>query len=506
MRYVTTADEMKEIEKNVINEIGISSLVLMERAALGVSDSIKHRFGNKDKICVVCGSGNNGADGVAIARQLLESHYKTDVVFVGNKDKISEEMNTQLDILSKLGIDLCTEIPDKDYACFVDAILGIGLTRDITDEKILNAIRTMNLSDAYIYSVDIPSGIHTDTGTVMGDAVKANETITFSCEKVGICIYPGKGYAGCVKRHNIGIMDECFKKQEVQHYGLENRAYANALLDIPEGNKGSYGKIAVIAGNAQISGAAVLCAKAAMKCGAGMVKVVSHNITLDVIRNTLPEVITEALEEKEKVASVIQKAVDWANCVVIGPGIGVDELAYVKLQEVLKDFPDDKILVVDADGVNLLGKFAELKEMTKNVKHIIYTPHMMELSRFIGVDISCLKKNLDSVMSKVLEEINGIFVCKDCVTRIYKKGRPVFINRLGNSGMATAGCGDVLAGMVAAHVAGKGADVYEGTVYAVHHHSFAGDLAAENLGKRGILAGDIIDYIPYIWETVEDRS
>ncbi len=506
MRYITTANEMKEIEKYVINEIGISSLVLMERAALGVSDAIKHRFGIKDRIGVVCGSGNNGADGVAIARHLLESHYKVDIILLGNEEKFSEEMKVQIGILEKYGITFLKGIPDKDYACFVDAIFGIGLTREITDEGILNAIRTMNASDAYIYSVDIPSGIHTDTGCVMGEAVKACETITFACEKVGLCIYPGKRYAGNITRHHIGIMDECFEKQDILHYGLENRAYAENLPEIADGNKGTYGKIAVIAGDDRISGAAVLCAKAAMKCGAGMVKVISHNNTLDVIRLALPEVMVEAVEREEEVVAVVKKAIDWADCVVIGPGIGTDKIAYLKLWEVLKDFPDDKTLVIDADGINLLGKYSEFKELTKQVKNVIYTPHMMELSRLIGVDVSCLKKDLDRIMSKVVEDDCGIYVCKDCVTRIYRKDKPVFINRLGNSGMATAGCGDVLAGMVGAYVARKGVNVYDGTVYAVHHHSFAGDLAAEIYGKNCLMAGDIIEHMAYIWKTVEDKS
>ncbi len=506
MRYITTADEMREIEKNVINEIGISSLVLMERAALGVSDAIKHKFGMKDRTCVVCGSGNNGADGLAIARQLLESHYKVDIVLLGNEEKFSMEMKVQSSILKKLGAVFFKEIPDRDYACFVDAIFGIGLTREITDERILNAIRTMNESGAYIYSVDIPSGIHTDTGCVMGEAVKASETITFSCEKVGLCIYPGKKYAGLIKRHHIGILDECFEKKGIHHYGLENRLYTEILEEVADANKGTCGKIAVVAGNECVSGAAVLCAKAAMKCGAGMVKVISHNKTLDVIRTTLPEVMVDAIDEENEAHIVVKNAIRWADCVVIGPGIGTDKIAYLKLQEVLKDFPDEKTLVIDADGINLLGKYNELRVLTKKVKSIIYTPHMMELSRLLGMDVNCLKTDLDRIMYRVIDNDCGIYVCKDSVTRIYKKGKPVFINRLGNSGMATAGCGDVLAGMIGAYVARKGVNVYDGTVHAVHHHSFAGDKAAEELGKNSLMAGDIIEYMAYVFKTVEDKS
>ena len=504
MRYIATGSEIKEIEKYVIDEIGILSLVLMERAALSVSEQIKQHFTKKVKICVVCGSGNNGADGVAIARQLTEASYKVDVVVLGKEDKFSCEMKTQMQILKNQGVSCFHKIPDKDYDCFVDAIFGVGLTREITDTEILDAIDTINSSDAYTYSVDIPSGIHTDTGCVMGRAVKADETITFTCEKVGLCLYPGKEYAGRIYTKNIGIGNSDIEKVGVTHYGYKEKDGAVLLTRNADGNKGTFGKVAVIAGNNEISGAAVLCAGAVMKSGAGMVKVLSNDKTLDIIRKTLPEAMVQSLDDEMSMAEQIKKAIKWADSVVIGPGIGTDDLAYSKLLTVLKDFPEGKCLIVDADGINLIAGYDELKELTCKVNKLVYTPHMLELSRFTGIATDRLKAELDVIMAEVVAKNNAVFVCKDSVTRVYKKEKSIFINRFGNSGMATAGSGDVLSGIIAGMIARGGMDLYEGTVLGVHLHSLAGDLTALEHGKNSLLAGDIVEALPKVLKKMEE--
>lgn len=506
MKPIVTAKEMKEIESNAINKLGIPSLVLMERAALSVAERVKRQFGRKSKICVVCGGGNNGADGIAVARILLEEGYKPSVVVVTEPEKFSDEMKSQLDIIEKFGISYKKEMPEEEFDCIVDAIFGIGLSRDITDAGILKVIETMNLSGAYIYSVDIPSGIHTDTGLVMKAAVKADETVTFTCDKVGMHIFPGKEYAGHITVSQIGIPKSCINRECIGHYGIEER-YPKALFRVyPDGNKGTYGKVAVIAGNEEISGAAVLCAKAAMKCGAGMVKVLSCEKTLDVIRTTLPEVMTGVLDTESHITNTINEAVKWSDCVVIGPGIGTDECAYLKLVSVLDNFPDNKKLVVDADAINLIAAHMELQELAKRVKNVIYTPHMVELSRLTGIDIKDLKKKLDFCMQDVLSQNKAVYVCKDSVTRVYKCDKKIFINQYGNCGMATAGCGDVLAGIIGAMAAKRDADVYDAVTYGVHLHSLAGDVAAGKVGKNGLMAGDIIECLSDIWKIAEDMS
>lgn len=507
MLYIATSEEMKTLEKYVIEEIGIPSLVLMERAAWGISKEIKgHDLGNKLEICVVCGCGNNGADGVAVARQLMEDNYKVDVVVLGREEKFSEEMKIQMAIYKKMGGKCFTKIPDKKYDFFVDAIFGIGLTREITDEAILKAIDTINSSGAYIYSVDIPSGIHTDTGCIMGKAVKANRTITFTCDKVGLCLYPGKEYAGVIIVHHIGICKEWIEAQSMGQYCTTLADCKKIVKDYPSGHKGTYGKVLIIAGNYDISGAALLCAKAAMKCGAGMVKVLSNSTTLNAIRTALPEAMMENLDDIQKAPEIIKKAIAWADAVVCGPGIGIDNEAYEKVKSVLKEFPSDKKLILDADAINLIAENSELRKMTDAVNGIVYTPHMVELSRLTGMNIDTLKTDLTQVMQNNVCDKNAVYVCKDSVTRVYAKDKPVYINKAGNSGMATAGCGDVLAGMIGAFVARDGVDFYDGIIAAVFIHSVAADMVACKIGKNSLTASNIIEEITLILKSMEDIS
>ena len=506
MKQLVTGDEIRKIEQYVINEIGIPSLVLMERAALSVSEHIKKRFSKKDRICVVCGSGNNGADGVAIARQLLEDDYSVQIVLLGKEEKFSFEMKTQTAILENMKIPYQKAIKqDEKFACYVDAIFGVGLTREITDESILNAIDTINSSDAYIYSVDIPSGIHTDTGSIMGKAVRADETITFTYEKLGLCLYPGKEYAGQKKRKDIGIFSRN-EAYDIGHYTYEKEDGAELLKRNGDGNKGTFGKVLVIAGNEEISGACVLCAKAVLKSGAGMVKVLSCEKTLDIMRKTLPEAMVQPLQNHSDVENGILSAVSWADCVVLGPGIGMGEDAYKKVFTVLKSFPENKKLILDADAINLVGKYPELKELTCRVNQLIYTPHLLELSRLLEKDVADLKKNLDTVMMAVMEQSNAIYVCKDSVTRVYQKDKKIFLNSFGNSGMATAGSGDVLAGIIASMVARKNMDIYKGTLLGVHIHSLAGDEAMMECGENSLLAGDILKALPKVLKKMEEYS
>lgn len=504
MKQVVTGSEIKEIEQYAIREIGISSLVLMERAALSVTRHIKEQFTDNQKICIVCGSGNNGADGVAVARQLLEASYNVTVVVLGKKEKFSEEMKVQLSILDKMNIYYVEKIPQEDFVCYVDAIFGVGLTRDITDESILNAIDTINSSDAYIYSVDIPTGISTDNGQIMGKAIRANETITFSYKKVGMCLYPGKEYSGKVCLEEIGIVPICEKNTKVAHYTYEEQDGAKLPKRNPNGNKGTFGKVAVIAGNNEISGACILCAEAVLRNGAGMVRVLSSENNLEVIRKALPEAMVQALEESDTMEQTIMSAINWADCIVIGPGIGTDKTAYLKMLYTLNAFPKGKRLVIDADGINLIGKYEDLKKLTCNVKNLVYTPHMMELSRLTGYSMEELKNDLDNAMTEALEIEDAIYVCKDSVTRVYSKDKPIFINSFGNSGMATAGSGDVLAGIIAANLSRKEMDVYEGTILGVHLHSLAGDWAAKEWGQNSLLAGDIIKAMSQVLKKMEE--
>ncbi len=505
MKSIVTSDEMKKIEKCAIDDIGINSLVLMERAALSVVSHIKKRATKQDKICLICGSGNNGADGVAIARMLLEDNYKVSIVVLEKaQSKYTQEMKIQLDILDKMGISYQHTLPNIEFDYFVDAIFGIGLKREITDKKFLDIIDAINKSNAYIYSVDIPSGIDSTLGKVMGNAIKANETITFAYKKMGLMLHPGKKYAGKVICENIGIPSVCIDKYPVNHYTYEEYGEGELLKRDADGNKGTFGKVAIIAGSKEISGASLLCAGTSLTSGVGMIKVLSQDKTLDVIRMTLPEAMVQPIDDLETMEYHIKVAIDWADVIVIGPGIGMDKDAYFKMKYTLQNMTENKRLIIDADGINLISKYTELRELTREVNSIIYTPHMKELQRLIGGDIEDLKQDLDKVMEGVLSDSNAIYVCKDSVTRVYQKNKPVFISSYGNSGMATAGSGDVLAGLLGAILAKKDVDMYKGCILAVHLHSLAGDFAAKEYGKIGMTASNIAEALSNVLITMEE--
>lgn len=510
MNSIVTSREMKEIEKYTIQTMGIPSLVLMERAALSVVSHIKKRISKKDKICVVCGNGNNGADGVAISRILLEEGYQVRVVVLNISKveylikKCSEEMRTQLHILDNLGVTWKTEIGQESFDVIVDAILGIGLTREIKDAHLLSAIESINSSGAYIYSVDIPSGIHTDTGKIMGSAIKASETITFAYKKVGLLLQPGKKYAGKVFCENIGIRKEYIKNHPAEHFSYDLFDGKNCYVRESDGNKGTFGKVLVIAGNDEISGACILNAGSVLNSGGGMVRIQSSEKTLDVVRKVLPEAMVEPLDTIQSMKEKIHKARAWADCVVIGSGIGTDEKAYWKMKYVLEEFPEEKRLVVDADGINLMARHPELRQMALEVKQLVYTPHMMELARLLGENIEQLKTNLDEIMKKVCSSSEAVYICKDSTTRVYQKDKPVFINTYGNSGMATAGSGDVLVGILGAILGKKGVDLFEGAIFGVHLHSLSGDVAAEKTGYHGLMASDIGTTVPEVLKMLEE--
>ncbi len=507
MQSIVTCDEMKALEKYTIEQVGISSLVLMERAALACVEQIKLHATKNDKICVVCGTGNNGADGVAIARILWEEKYDVSLVVLERSEAktiYSSEMRTQLSMIEKLGYTYQKDIPNESYTIFVDAILGIGLKRDITERTYLRAMETINLSNAYIYSVDIPTGIDGDTGNILGCAVRANETITFQYKKVGHLVYPGKLYADKVFCKNIGIVEAEFSKCPIGHFTYDSKDGIKILEREPDSHKGDFGKVAFITGCDEMSGASLMSAGAAFACGAGLVKVLSTEKVLDVIRTVLPEAMIQSLDDEKNMEQIIIEAINWADCVVIGCGIGTSQSAYLKVLYTLKNMNPNTKLVIDADGINFIAKYPELKRLTEGVDNVVYTPHMMELARFLDEDVTQLKKNFDDVMKTCIEEHSAIFVCKDSVTRVYQKKKPVFLCSFGNSGMATAGTGDVLAGILGGILARKDVDIYEGTLLAVQLHSIAGDMAAITYGKNSMTATNITEMLFDVIKSMEE--
>ena len=514
MQFIADADEAKEIDGISIHEIGIPSFVLMERASLSVADCVL-AFAEKgaDRILVVCGMGNNGGDGVACGRILAEKGFSVAVLLLGQEKKASEEMKQQLLIARNLSIPVITTALPSEYTIIIDAVFGIGLSRDITGEY-AEWVRKINTSGALIVSVDIPSGIDASTGKVLGAAIRADYTVTFGVKKRGLVLFPGMQYAGQVIVADIGFPAMAVEKVKPKavSYGRED-ILTLFPKRIPRSNKGSYGKILVIAGSAQMSGAAFFAAAAAYRMGSGLVKILTHENNRTMLQANLPEALlstydgTELFGKGEAAGKGDGKAfsfgkrlaeeLQWATTVIIGPGLGQSDTAYFFLKQVLtlRDIP----VLVDADGLNLLAKVLEggddtLNSIESDGRHFqlpgnfLLTPHLKEMSRLVKRSVEQIKDD----MPAACQHISGaVLALKDART-IVSDGERLYINQSGNNALAKGGSGDVLSGMIGGLLA-LGMPSFEAASLGLYLHGLT---AEEYVGKRGfssMLASDILE-------------
>jgi NAD(P)H-hydrate epimerase len=500
MEYILTAREMKESDSNAINEYGIESLVLMERAAYETARIIVEKYGTDISVGIMAGSGNNGGDGIAIARILNEKGIHTEINLIGDtKKKLTSETAKQLEIAKKLNIPIYYGVENTLYDVIVDAIFGIGLTRNV-EGKYSEAIEMINESNAKIVSVDIPSGINADDGRIMGCAIKADVTVTFQYRKLGLMLYSGALYAGEVYCVPIGIPKPIIdtKKAVVSLTGGKKDLklpYRN-----PAGNKGSFGKVLIIAGSKNMGGACILSSLSSYRIGAGMVRVFTAYDNRDILLRRLPEVIIDTYEDdgagqlsNEEKASLLE-GIKWADVVAIGPGLSTSYKALAILKLVLEY--SDKPMVIDADALNLLSQNENLLRLfefgrRKNDADIVFTPHLGELSRLMKVSTENIKCDLLETARTFARIYDVTIVCKDARTVVARRGKATYLNSSGNEGMATAGSGDVLTGIIAGMMA-QGYGGYDGAVMGVYAHGLAGDYAKDRTTSYYLMAQDII--------------
>lgn len=492
MEYILNADEAKEIDRISIEEIGIPSVVLMEKASMAVADcvdSICTASGRLDieniKVLAVCGMGNNGGDGVASARLLKERGYDTSVLLVGNKDRATDEIKIQIAIADNLGVEFITKPEDSEYTIIIDALFGIGLSRDITGDY-AKLIQWINLQkDSTVVAVDVPSGISADTGKIYGCAVKADYTVTFGCNKRGIVMFPGAYYSG-----NVTVADIGFPRKAV--YMVSPQAFTYKKEDLKSlmptrgvrTNKGSFGKVLVIAGSAGMSGACYFTAKAAYRTGCGLVRIATASQNTDILKIKLPEAITGSYENG------ISEAIDWADVVAIGPGIGTDENAEKLVSEVIEI--NNKPVVMDADAINVLPKCVKngsSQDMYRLGSNFIITPHLKEMSGITGVSVQDIKEDVIKYAS--CHKGGCTVVLKDART-VISDGKRIYINTTGNNALATGGSGDVLCGITAGLLA-QGMDSIAAAMLAVFIHGLAAESYTDKRSRYSMIASDIIE-------------
>ena len=533
MRYVLDAASMKNVDSYSINTLGIPSVVLMERAALSVTEAIESKVkGNihTDIICV-CGRGNNGADGLAVARQLYLKGYNVDVYII-NSHASTKEFDIQLNIIKNLGIE-CINSPDfSKYGVIVDALFGNGLSRELAGEarivvdtinKCSTSVRSQytqnsdNNGNRLVVAVDIPSGISASTGVVMGSAVNADITVTFGFEKIGHILYPAASYCGKIIRKDIGFAQYPDMTRDIFTYDYSDISDMLPLRK-PDGNKGTFGKALVIAGSRLYGGAAVLSSRAAARIGAGLVRTLTHISNCTAVITGNMECIVDTYDTDEECGdfvknteTLVDKCICWADVVCIGPGLSMEESA-VKLVRSVSAKKNIKKLY-DADALNIIAQYKiELDGSNDDVdyeaggnsgnasykddmsdKNVVVTPHIGEMSRLTGLDIAVIKNNPIDTARTYSREHNCVCVLKDART-IVSDGERVYINMSGNDGMATGGSGDVLSGIITGLMA-QGLTTFEASALGVYIHGCAGDEAALSNGKYSMVAGDIIDNI-----------
>ncbi len=483
MRHIYTNKEAKEIDTHAIHTVGIPSLVLMEKAAMTVAAVLMERENRECRILAVCGTGNNGGDGIAAARILRQQGYSAAVTVIGQTEHMTEETKKQMAIAVGCHVPVLppSAITDGQFDIMLDAVFGIGLSREVEGiyEKILEEI---NHSGATIYALDVPSGIHAGTGAVPGTAVKADCTVTFGVNKIGLVLYPGCEYAGEVIVGDIGFPMESVLSVDSSVYLYETEDLKRMPQRKRRSHKGTFGKVLVVAGSETMSGACYLAARAAYSTGAGLVRAVSTENNRDVILSALPEALFSAREE-------ISDILDWADAIVIGPGLGLSKEAEELMQYVLEN--SSVPTVIDGDGIRLCRNLTD--SLSDN---FILTPHLKEMSYLTGESVPLIQENILSAVKKAAGDWRCILAGKDART-IVSDGKDTYVNVSGNNGMATGGAGDVLSGIIAGLLAQR-MEPFEAAKLGVYLHGLSGDIMAKEKSAYSLMASDIITGISRI--------
>ena len=508
--YLVTAAQMKQYDKNTIDIHRIPSLLLMERAALVTVEAIQNVLGKEPKrVVVVAGGGNNGGDGLAVGRLLLLAGYPVDFILLSAPERCTEETKRQLAILQSYKARIFGRMEEITYDMdiVIDAVFGVGLSRPL-EGLYARAVSWINTQDAYVCSIDIPSGIQADTGEIAGCAVEADLTVTYGFYKLGQMLYPGAGYCGRLVCGQMGIDENSFLGQKPLWYTYHGIQKGLLPKRAPDGNKGTFGKALVIAGSKQTCGAAMLAAKSTFSAGAGMVKVVTAAENRDAVLQYVPEAMlltydTENIEEKwdnshgSDFRTLFQESLSWADCILIGPGIGLETMARCLLKSCIED--SHLPLVIDADGLHLLAGDKELQaSMTEKNRQrkMILTPHLGEFARLYGCETAECKRHLTEYPRLLAQKLGCTVICKDARTVVASAdSETCYLNTTGKAGMAAAGSGDVLAGLVTGLLA-QGITSEEAAISGVYLHGLAGDMTAEELTQEAMTAGDIISQIP----------
>lgn len=495
---IGTSMSTKKLDEACVNEYKIPLIVMMENAVLS---AIKHLDIDKyNKYLIVSGVGNNGGDGLGIARQLKSRGKEVNVFIIGNMEKITPCSKTNLDILEAMNISYSIidtreensdalkimQINVNKSQVVIDCIFGTGLEREIKG-IFKDVINIINANKNLVYSIDVPSGINATTGEILGVCIKADKTISFEFYKRGFLKYEIKEYIGQVIVEHIGIPEEILNTYDDKEYITSMNFVKN---NIKEKNrfsfKSDFGKVTIFAGSKGFSGAAFIASEAAIKSGSGLVTLVCDEDIQDIVSSKLNEGMTASYKDKKRV----NKLLETSNSIGFGCGMGDNELTFERLRYVLDNSCCP--IVIDADGLNVLKNNSNILKQYKN--KIVITPHLGEMARLTGKSIEYIKNNRIDVAKEFAKENNIIVLLKGYET-IITDGNITYINPTGNSAMANGGMGDCLLGMITSLV-GQGIETFKAVVCAAYIHGYVGDILCKKLYT--VNATHIIKKIPNI--------
>lgn len=513
--YLVTGEEMQRADLYTQKHFGVPGLVLMEQAAMAACQCIVRRISAPAKILILVGCGNNGGDGLALVRLLREQGYEVSYTFVNatntqKPEKLSESAKVNWQILQNYGCFPVSAPWDNSYDSIVDAVFGVGLNRKL-EGNIAGLIERANAMKGYKIALDIPSGIDSTLGKVLGTAFQADLTITFGFQKWGLYRYPGISYVGEVELCPIGIGEASFadKKPLIQAF----MGVANELLPYrnPNGHKGTFGKVLVVGGSKDIGGAPYFSAKAALLSGCGMVKIFTHEAQREVIGKLLPEAMLGCYSSMDTIEETLLDCINWCDCIVLGPGLGTDAMAQKIWEFVITK--SKKPLVLDADGLNLCAEIANftilqfLQSDSVTHRQLVLTPHPMERKRLWN---ALEQKNEKEAINEPLKDcfyeeafilaksLHAVVVAKDSKTLTVAENGMGYWNLSGNDGMATAGSGDVLTGIIAAFL-GQRMALLEAAALGVYVHGLAGDYGAKTYTTYALTADRIAESLTEVF-------
>ena len=487
---------IRNIDNYCINDLNIPSIVLMENAALKVIKNID--FANFKSFTMVCGSGNNGGDGLAVARHIFSMNMKIDIFIVGNHS-MSKDCKANYNILKNMGVNIKHINKSEDIiklrkalsenSMTIDAIFGIGLSRKI--EGIYDEIiKIINEKSPYTLSIDIPSGMKCDSFGILGNSIEADKTISFEVYKKGFLYYESEKYTGSVIIEKIGVPDFVVNKFHKKEYLMEIDDIQNIIKKRGKySHKGDFGRITIIAGSERFTGAAYISTMSAVRTGAGLVTLCTKKSIVDILKNKLVEAMSMTYED-----NTYEDVITNSDSIAIGPGMGNDEFTFKQVKNIISK--EGCPVVLDADALNVLKDNLEL--LKNSNRKIVITPHMGEMSRLTGINIKELVENRIDIAVKFAKEYNVIVLLKGYNT-IITDGSEVYINSTGNSKIASGGMGDALTGIIASFI-GQGYEVLKATILGAYIHGYCGDILSKDMFC--VNASHIIEKLPYIIENL----